>query len=70
MKYIEFRDTIKNELLLTPAGLTWVELRDRLDLPYDSPCQNWVGRLEKEIGLNRSERVNRALVWKILSSEK
>jgi len=70
MKYVEFRDKINNELFEMPAGLTWAELRDRLNLPYDSPCPNWVGRLEQEIGLTRTDRVNRALVWKIPASEK
>ena len=66
MKYIDFRDVIKNELSKNSEGLTWVELRDRLDLPYERPCPTWVQRLEKEIGLTRCKGQSRALVWKIL----
>jgi len=66
MKYIDFRDGIKLELVNNPEDLTWVELRDRLDLPYERPCPTWVQRLEKEIGLTRCKGSGRALVWKIL----
>ena len=65
MKYIEFRDAIAKELRRTPEGLTWVELRERLDLPYDRPCPEWTGQLEKEIGLSRVKGSTRALVWRI-----
>ncbi len=65
MKYIEFRDSIQEELIKNPDGLTWVELRNRLELPYERPCPTWVQRLEKEIGLIRSKGSGRALVWKI-----
>ena len=36
MRYIEFRESIKKELRRHPEGCTWVELRNRLNLPYDS----------------------------------
>ncbi|MBN1538258.1 MAG: hypothetical protein JW908_16085 [Anaerolineales bacterium] len=67
MRYIEFRDQIQNALLKNPSGMTWKELKQQLDLPYDQPCQTWVNRLESEIGLSRERGEQRALVWKIPS---
>lgn len=63
MRYTEFRDLIYNELLRHPAGLTWAELKQHLDLPYETPCPTWVGRLESEIGLSRMQRRGRAKIW-------
>ena len=65
MRFTEFRDLIKKELLDHPAGLPWVELRNRLALPYARPCQTWVAQLEREIGLIRKDRVGGAYLWKL-----
>ena len=48
-----------------PKGFTWVELKDRLDLPYDRPCPTWIQRMEGEIGLTRVRESGRAYVWKV-----
>jgi len=64
MRFTEFQDGIFDELRRTPAGLTWRELRDRLRLPYRTPCPTWVARLEGE-GLVRVPGPGRALVWKV-----
>ena len=65
MKYTEFRDSIERELRQTPSGRTWKELRDCLDLPYTRPCPTWVAGLEKEIGLRRTKRKGRELLWQV-----
>lgn len=65
MRYVDFRDVIRNELRRNPDGLTWAQLRERLDLPYKSPCSTWVYRMEQEIGLKRSRGSGRAFVWKL-----
>ena len=65
MRYNEFKELIQNELLNHPAGLTWMELRNQLDLPYKRPCPSWVGRMEQEIGLTRIRETKRAYIWKI-----
>ena len=67
MRYKEFRDLIQNELLKHPAGLTWVELKTQLNLPYDRPCQTWINKMDQEIGLVRARGEKRAYVWKISS---
>ena len=65
MLYDDFRDSIRAELRRCPTGLTWSELRRRLDLPYERPCPTWVKKLEKEIGLRRSRGSTPAFVWKL-----
>jgi hypothetical protein len=65
MKYVEFRDLIENELRQNHDGLTWKELKARLELPYDQPCPSWIKRMEDEIGLSRVRGLGRALVWTI-----
>jgi hypothetical protein len=65
MRYVDFRDVIRDELRMNPNGLTWKELKNRLDLPYESPCPTWVKQLEEEIGLSRKKGEGRALIWKV-----
>ena len=67
MRYIDFRDSIRDELRRHTAGLTWAQLRQRLDLPYDRPCPAWTKQLEGEIGLARVKNGSRALVWTLAS---
>ena len=70
MKYVEFRDAIGRELRQRPEGLTWMELRERLALPYDRPCPTWVAQLERELGLVRVKGRTRSLVWKLAASHR
>jgi hypothetical protein len=65
MRYVEYRDSIRNELRRNGAGLTWAELQGRLGLPYDRPCPTWTKQLEADIGLVRAKGSGRALVWKL-----
>ena len=48
MRYLEFKEAIHRELRRRPEGLTWIELRQRLNLPYDRPCQTWTNRLSRK----------------------
>jgi hypothetical protein len=65
MRYVEFRDAIEEELLQNRAGLTWAELKERLNMPYGQPCPEWVKRMEEEVGLSRARGTGRAYVWRI-----
>ncbi len=65
MRYLEFKAVIRKGLQASPDGLTWKELRDQLELPYERPCPEWTKRLEKEIGLDRNEKKGRASLWRI-----
>jgi hypothetical protein len=65
VRYVDFRDVIKKELRRNPGGLTWTELKQRLDLPYDRPCPSWVRQMGEDVGLSRSKGSGRAYVWKL-----
>jgi hypothetical protein len=63
MRYVDFRDAIEAELRRNADGLTWAQLKERLQLPYDRPCPTWIKRMEEEIGLSRARGAERAYVW-------
>ena len=65
MRYTEFRDQILRRLQRQASGLTWVELREQLDLPYERACPTWIKQLEAEIGLTRTKGSGSAKVWKV-----
>ena len=65
MRYADYRDAIRKGLRSNAAGLTWSQLRGRLQLPYDRPCPAWTRQLEADIGLVRTKGTSRALVWKL-----
>lgn len=67
MTYVDFRQAILSELRRNRSGLTWPQLRERLDLPYRSPCYEWLRRMEREDRLVRKPGDGRALVWKVES---
>jgi hypothetical protein len=48
-----------------PVGLTWAELKERLDLPCRQPCPEWLKRMENEGGLLRARGTGRAYVWQL-----
>ncbi|MEE4194915.1 MAG: hypothetical protein V2J07_06935 [Anaerolineae bacterium] len=66
MRYVDFKAQIQQALLENPKGFTWVELKAHLDLPYPTPCPEWVKQLEDEIGLVRRREGGRAYVWRII----
>ena len=65
MKYTEFRDSIRKELIRSQSGRTWKEIKKELDLPYDRPCPEWIAQMELEIGLERKEKKGNALIWRL-----
>ena len=67
MTYAQFKDSIHRCLRQNPDGFRWVELRDKLHLPYERPCPEWTRRLENEMGLVRRKGKGRAFVWKTTS---
>jgi len=66
VRYEDFKNAIRDELRRLPDGLTWPQLKERLDLPNARPCPTWVKCLEQEIGLTRTKGSSAAYVWKIL----
>lgn len=65
MTFLRFRELIHQELRQHPDGLSWVELRERLHLPYERPCPAWVRQLEQQISLRRVRGTGRAKVWTV-----
>ena len=65
MKYAGFKESIQKALEGNPDGLTWLELKNSLNLAYKIPCQTWIYQLEQEIHLERSNKKGRVLVWKL-----
>jgi bifunctional DNA-binding transcriptional regulator/antitoxin component of YhaV-PrlF toxin-antitoxin module len=63
MTYEEFRDKIKN-LLLYSDGMTWTEIRTKLNLDQVVPNNKWVREMEKDIGLIRLKDP-RGLIWRL-----
>ena len=65
MTYEEFKQIIKEELTKEPAGLTWSQIRERRPELYQRfPANQWVTRMEKDIGLIRSKEKGRTL-WRL-----
>ena len=65
MRYIDFKDSIHTTLRRHHSGLTWPQLKQKLNLPYARPCPTWLKSLEGEIGLTRSKESGRARIWRI-----
>ena len=60
--YDDFKKSVQNILERYPSGLTWTQIRDKLNFPQKYPNNQWVRRLEKEIGLKRI-KTGRDLFW-------
>jgi hypothetical protein len=70
MRYADFKTAIHRELRRNPRGLTWLQLQQRLSLPYDRPCATWTRMLEEEIGLSRRKGDGRAFLWRVPAHER
>ena len=62
--YSEFKNSIKNILERYPDGLTWSQIRDKLNYHQIAPNNKWVRNLEKDIGLIRIRKEGK-MVWKL-----
>lgn len=66
MRYEEVKRMIEKELTKKRAGLTWVELKQKLDLPYTTLCPEWIKQLEEDIKLVRiKDAGSRAHRWSL-----
>ncbi len=65
MTYEEFRDHIKIILESSKTPLTWTEIRTKAKLPQAFPNNQWVHRMEKDIGLIREKDKNGIIRWQI-----
>lgn len=65
MTYEEFKQIIEEELRKASDGLTWTQIRERRPEIYQKfPANQWVRRMEKDIGLIRSKKAGKTL-WRL-----
>jgi len=65
MTYESFRDAIKTALKAAKGPLTWTEVRTNAKLPQTFPNNQWVHRLEKDIGLDRRKDKHGVIHWQL-----
>jgi protein-arginine kinase activator protein McsA len=65
--YEDFRRSVEQALRSAGRGLTWTEIRTTGKLPQKLPNNQWVRRLEGEIGLTRA-RENGVILWSLTGS--
>jgi len=64
MTYEEFRDRIRGTLEATGRLMTWTEIRKSATLPQAFPNNQWVRRMEADIGLIREHKAGKTL-WRL-----
>ena len=62
--YEAFKNVIHEMLQNADQPLTWTEIKDEANLPQKVPNNQWVHRMEQDIGLVR-ERVGNRILWKL-----
>jgi hypothetical protein len=65
MTYDDFRTKIVETLAEAHRPLTWTEIRTAAGLPQLFPNNQWVHRLEKDIGLLRKRDAGGIIHWQI-----
>ena len=69
MPYDDFRAKVAATLKSESGPLTWTEVRTRAGLPQLFPNNQWVRRMEKDIGLQRTKDPHGIVYWKLASDE-
>jgi hypothetical protein len=65
MTYEDFREKIKDAIVTANKPLTWTEIRTLAKLPQAFPNNQWVHRMEKDIGLERKRDRHGIIFWSI-----
>ena len=63
MSYEEFRDRIRSVLESAETPMTWTEIRTKAKLPQKFPNNQWVHRMDKDIGLLREKDTHGIIRW-------
>jgi hypothetical protein len=66
--YDFFKARIQSALGGSGRGLTWTEIRTTARLPQKLPNNQWVRRLEQEIGLRRV-REHGVIIWRLAGTK-
>jgi len=64
LTYEDFRDKIRRTLQ-EEGPLTWTEIRTKANLPEKFPNNQWVHRLENDIGLKRNKDSHGIIKWSL-----
>jgi hypothetical protein len=65
MTYQDFSEKIRDALLEAKRPLTWTEIRTAASLPQAFPNNQWVHRMEQDIGLYRHRDHNGVIHWQL-----
>jgi hypothetical protein len=65
MSYESFRDKITTTLRQAGKPLTWTEVRTTANLPQAFPNNQWVHKMEKDIGLTRRREKDGIIHWEL-----
>ena len=65
MSYEQFRDKISVVLQSAGKPLTWTEIRTEAKLPQAFPNNQWVHRMEQDVGLLRMKDAHGIMHWEL-----
>jgi DNA-directed RNA polymerase subunit RPC12/RpoP len=65
MSYEDFKSKIAFVLMKSDDSLTWTEIRTKASLPQAYPNNQWVHRMEKDIGLIRKRESDGTVLWRL-----
>lgn len=68
MPYDEFKSKIADVLKKSVGPLTWTEIRTLASLPQAFPNNQWVRRMEEDIGLTRRRESDGIIHWQLKES--
>jgi len=65
MTYEIFKNKIRDTLRSSGEPLTWTEIRTLSQLPQAVPNNQWVRRMEEDIGLQRERDAHGIVHWSL-----
>jgi hypothetical protein len=70
MTYDDFKEKIMTVLTEAGGPLTWTEIRTSAALPQLFPNNQWVHRMERDIGLQRTRTADGTINWQLARGAK
>lgn len=70
MTYDDFKGRIMTVLTEASGPLTWTEIRTSAALPQLFPNNQWVHRMERDIGLRRTRTTDGTINWQLTKGAK
>jgi hypothetical protein len=68
MSYDDFKSKIASVLRAADKPMTWTEVRTVASLPQAFPNNQWVRRMEEDIGLTRRRESDGIIHWELKES--